>query len=885
MRLQRVRLENVRGVDACEVSFRDDGVTIVEAPNESGKTTLIDAVDVLLEEKDSSGKQKVRELQPVGRDVGSTVEVELTCGATHLTCRKTFNRQRQTTLHVHSPRTEQLTGAEAHDRLRQILESDVDLALYEALRLSQGRNLDALSLGDSGSLSSALDAAAGGSGTPSDGEALLQRAKEIYETYFTAKTGNPKKLLTDLDGEVFKLESARDELSARVRSLQNDVDELEAIERELPALRRRMKEELEPDVARQEESLGRVRSVEERLKARAAQRDSAAVELREAQREREERAESAKSLSELEGEIKKLRQEHNPQKMRLAELEKELKEREAALERATKAARDASREREVLERFVDLIRARQDLKRMQETNNRLKEIERESAEAREALAGAMLNDQLLGEIRDADEQVKLARAVLNSGAPSVELRAHSDLEFELDGGTKSFTSGEQLQESIGEHFSLSVPDVLDLEVRAGASASDLRRQVADAEARLTDACDRGGVADLGEAEKAAATRQRHEHTLERRDEALARELGDETREEFATQLREAEDTVTALEKRIPEDAEVPDSSSAAERLEAARETEIAAQEAAEEAQKARDQAAETFRLERDASSKSIARLEAREEEAERLRNQLEEARRETPDEVLERSVTGAAEALRLAEAALSEVQAELEELEPASVEFDAKTAKDVRDNTAKRIQELREERIRLESSLQKAGAEGLGEKLEEAEAELERTRSEQRRKWARARARRELYITLRDARDEAYRAYREPLRERIVEGARGLYRTDDIDVELDDELRIVRRTMDGMTLDWGQLSAGAREQLAILTALAAAQLAGEDGVPFVLDDALGYTDPDRLARLGQILGNTRGAQIIVLTCVAERFQYVGNARTVRLLDASPERRL
>jgi hypothetical protein len=81
-----------------------------------------------------------------------------------------------------------------------------------------------------------------------------------------------------------------------------------------------------------------------------------------------------------------------------------------------------------------------------------------------------------------------------------------------------------------------------------------------------------------------------------------------------------------------------------------------------------------------------------------------------------------------------------------------------------------------------------------------------------------------------------------------------------------------------QLSAGAREQLAILAGLAAAQLAGSDGVPFVIDDALGYTDPARLERLGEVLGGTADAQVIVLTCVADRFRAVRGARVVQLGD-------
>lgn len=565
-------------------------------------------------------------------------------------------------------------------------------------------------------------------------------------------------------------------------------------------------------------------------------------------------------------------------------MEKDLVQREEALAGANEAARGARRQREVQERVVDLIRARQELERLRVANERIQEITQEADTARKALAGTVLNDELLAEIKDADEKVKLARAALSAGAPSLELRAHSDLQVELDGSASPLTSGDQLDENIGERLTLHVPGTLDLEVRAGTSASNLHRRVADAQARLEDVCERAGVADLAEAEKVVAQRRRHEDILGRQDEALSRELGDETREEFANRLRDAETTADAIQRRIPEDTEVPNPSTADKRLATAHEAEETALEAAEEARKAREEAAEALRLERDAASKGIARLEAREEEAARLRDHLEEARRERPDEELKESVDKAAEALRLAEAALNEVQAELDELEPETVELDAEAARTAHGNAATRIRELREERIRLESSLQTAGAQGLGERLEEAEAELERAGSERRRQWARARAARELYVTLREAREEAYREYREPLRKRIAEGARQLYRTDDLDVELDDKLCIVRRTMGGTTLDWDQLSAGAREQLAILTALAAARLAGEDGVPFVLDDALGYTDPERLARLGQLLGRTEGAQVIVLTCVADRFQYVGGASTVRLREVDSGQR-
>ena len=51
------------------------------------------------------------------------------------------------------------------------------------------------------------------------------------------------------------------------------------------------------------------------------------------------------------------------------------------------------------------------------------------------------------------------------------------------------------------------------------------------------------------------------------------------------------------------------------------------------------------------------------------------------------------------------------------------------------------------------------------------------------------------------------------------------------------RTLDGRTVPYESLSGGAKEQLGIVARLAGAALvAKEDGVPVVIDDALGFTD-------------------------------------------------
>ena len=86
-----------------------------------------------------------------------------------------------------------------------------------------------------------------------------------------------------------------------------------------------------------------------------------------------------------------------------------------------------------------------------------------------------------------------------------------------------------------------------------------------------------------------------------------------------------------------------------------------------------------------------------------------------------------------------------------------------------------------------------------------------------------------------------------------------------------------------ELSGGTKEQLALLTRFAIADLTTETGatapVPVVVDDALGATDPDRLSRMN-LLFNQVGdsAQVIVLTCFPQRFDRVNAARRYRIED-------
>ncbi len=106
----------------------------------------------------------------------------------------------------------------------------------------------------------------------------------------------------------------------------------------------------------------------------------------------------------------------------------------------------------------------------------------------------------------------------------------------------------------------------------------------------------------------------------------------------------------------------------------------------------------------------------------------------------------------------------------------------------------------------------------------------------------------------------------------------DLRVEIGEDLQVRSRTLDAKTLPFASLSVGAQEQLGIISRLACAMIVAPDGgVPVVLDDGLGWSDPTRLEAMGAVLKRAgEQCQVIVLTCYPDRYRAVRGATVVRL---------
>ncbi len=175
------------------------------------------------------------------------------------------------------------------------------------------------------------------------------------------------------------------------------------------------------------------------------------------------------------------------------------------------------------------------------------------------------------------------------------------------------------------------------------------------------------------------------------------------------------------------------------------------------------------------------------------------------------------------------------------------------------------------------GSEGRQGKLDAAETEREHAASEHSQVGRRARAAQLLRSVMTRHRDTTRQRYVEPYRAELQRLGRPVFGPT-FEVDIDSDLCIRSRTLNGITVPYESLSGGAKEQLGILARLAGAALvAKEDAVPVVVDDALGFTDPDRLAKMGQLFDSVGShGQVIVLTCSPDRYDGVKGAHRIDL---------
>src|SRR6202011_731891 len=130
--------------------------------------------------------------------------------------------------------------------------------------------------------------------------------------------------------------------------------------------------------------------------------------------------------------------------------------------------------------------------------------------------------------------------------------------------------------------------------------------------------------------------------------------------------------------------------------------------------------------------------------------------------------------------------------------------------------------------------------------------------------------TLKSAEIEAKARYLAPVITRVEPYLKMLLPATDL--MLDEDLHIIGVRRNDQAEEFARLSDGTQEQIAVLTRLGFAELLLDQGRPatVILDDALVFSDDDRIERMFDIMTRAAGRmQIIVLTCRKRLFTRLG----------------
>jgi len=869
MKLHRLVLTNYRGVAHREIEFPDHGVVVVYGANEIGKSSMIEALDLLLESRDRSTKKEVKQVKPTNSDVGSEVTAEISSGPYRFVYHKRFHKKCETALTVLAPCREQLTGDEAHERVTAMLAETVDNDLWHAQRVLQAASIAAVDLSGCDALSRALDVAAARSDTEaalSGAEPLLiERIDAEYGRYFTGTgraTGEWAAAisgLADAEAAVRDCAAAVAEVDDRVRRhamLTQQVAELSQLRLATGprlAVARAAADKI-AELTRQAREAKLVAAAAAATNAAAAAAHGGRLRLL---------AEIETRAAAIAGAEAEAQEAVNTGSIATAEAEAA----DAAVEEGIRALTVAQRRVECARRTVDRLTDRDEAGRLTIRLAKIDAVAVERERVGAELAGIAITEELLQQIERAAASVDRTGDQLESNSAAVEFTAAADIELVVGDQRASLSAGQTWSITASGPTEVEVAGVLTARFAPGATALDVQTKHAAAQHELSAA--------LCAADAARGAVQRRRELQGNRDQltaTLAGLCGDDDIARLRSRLAE----LSAAQLAEP-DLLTLDVTGARAELDAAEASQAAA--AAECEARRRLAAAAGCRLAETSTRATVLLNKAAGQrvELDAAGDRLAQERAAVSDEDLASAADAGLRSAQTAEQHAADLAAELAAAAPDAVAAEladaTEAAESLSDDYEAAARALREVNIELAVF----GSEGRQGKLDAAEIDREHAASKHARVGGRARAARLLRSVMARHRDTTRLGYVEPYRTELQRLGRPVFGPS-FEVDIDSDLRIRSRTLDGTTVPYESLSGGAKEQLGILARLAGAALvAKEDTVPVVIDDALGFTDPDRLARMGEVFDavGTQG-QLIVLTCSPDRYDRVKGAHRIDL---------
>jgi uncharacterized protein YhaN len=889
MKIRSLRLEHFRKfTDPVVLAGFSDGVNVLAEGNEFGKSTLLAAIRGVLFERHVSKGLTVRQMQHSTNRTSPVIslEFELPSGL-HRIEKRFLHRESYAKLTLPNGVMHQNDAAEDH--LQRVLNFTAagstgskpeNVGMWAALWVQQRDSADQPELTDSarqtihGCLDQEVGALAGGT----RGKKLIASVcGELTKIRDGNKkpTGRHKEAVAELAAS----HAALALLQAKLTRLVKDIEELESVKRKLDDVGEGSEEAKTVDLlnkARQDrESAQRY---EEQLKTAIATQKLHEKDLASAAKEVETRRVQDESILKTTSRVQALTEAEAARmvELRLAEAalnqKRELvKSSVAALDRAVESLQQARNIAGLALVSANLLTYRSRLVLAEASQSRVNLLV-----AR--LSSLSITEADVARIREIDTKVRRTDAVLEAQATQIEIRLLPQATGLVRVNGEPFATASQ---SLIDDTSISIEGVGEIIVKPGIQDRAALSTLRELQRReLREALQAVSAGSVEQAEQTCAARKQCEADLANARQKLAGHTPADLAQKLGAGVEALRNHVAVLQARLDHGlvkaslAALPDLEEAQEALVKAESLERLANErvalARAPLEGLEDHHAEKIRAHAGAAGERAGALD----EQSRLTAARELRLQEESAEVLSERLNSSNAALLAQKSIIEAIERSRPPDTVATLDSRIVRYGSALRNYAQARQANQQRHAVLQSQIEREEGVGIEEQVAAAQQKVDSFDRECACFQREIKVLELLLESLEQAEKEAKERYMAPVVQRITPYLQTLF--PGAAIHCNDQFKvtgIVRELQQAEVFDG--LSVGTQEQIAVLTRLAFAEMLLERGIPatVILDDALVYSDPERMERMFDLLSQAaQRTQVLILTCREDLFTRLGGTR-------------
>jgi energy-coupling factor transporter ATP-binding protein EcfA2 len=889
MKIRSLRLEHFRKfTDPVVLTGFTDGVNVLAESNEFGKSTLLAAIRGVLFERYVSKAASVTQMRHWSNNTSPVISLEFELPSGLYKIEKRFLHREpyarltmpDGVIHHDEAAEEHLQGVLNFTQAGKTGSKPENVGMWAALWVTQRESVDQPGFTDSArqTIHGCLDKEVGALTGGTRGKRLLV---SVRADLAKIRDGNKKPAgrYKEAVAEQAAAQLALVVLQARQHRLTQDIAEFQAIKRKLAETssggeEARTKQLLEEAHQKRDGA----QRFEDQERAALANRGLWSDRVTSAEKEIEVREKQEKTIKGVEDRIKKLMSSESDAKIALHRAEETLAGQRQRLQDATAACDDASAALRTTRIVVDLTKMSATL---QMFRDRLVLADTSQARANALiarLASLSVGEPAIVRIRELDMQLRKTDAVLQAQATNVTLTLLPSAVglVRLDGRPISTNNVSLIEDSI-----LSVEGIGEILIKPGVQNREtlLTRQIEE-NRQLRQALQNVSCDSLELAEELFTERGKCENELAQARRELTGHTPADPAYKMEAGVEALRNQISILESRLATEM-------SAAGLELLPDV-MVAEDAVREAERKERESSEAVALAR----APISALETAHTEAVRLHTQVESQKNSALEEqrrlvaardlqVQQESAEALSERLRSSQQSLLNQQSLIQALDlsrPAETVaiLDARIlrfGKAIDDYAAER-QSLQQRFAVLKNQIEREEGVGIEEQTLAAQHAVEQLDRQVARYKHEIDVLEFLLATLEEAEQAAKERYMAPVVKRVTPYLQMLF--PGAAIHCDDQFQItgIIRELQ-QTEHFSGLSVGTQEQIAVLTRLAFADMLLQRGHPaaIILDDALVYSDPERMEKMFDLLTEaaTR-TQILILTCRGEIFTRLGGNR-------------